>query len=158
MKKTKTFYLISGLIAITLLMLCIDVARLYRADYLFQEAARATEWQEAERLMLASLRTYPYYYYYEDRAGTVYMEVYVKSGDKRAYDNARKLFEQAHKHNPYDPYILVHRIQLDFAAMNWGLLKEPSKEALEAAEKALRLDKNNQTVKEIAAELTREGK
>ena len=105
--------------------------------------------------MLKALSVMPNHSHYEDRAGVVYYNVLALSGSKRAYDNASLLFYRSYLHNPYNPQSPIHLIQLDILAIKRGLFKKPTQRGLWACDAARSLDKNNQTVKNLAEELRR---
>ncbi len=141
------------LVAITLVILCYDAANRFYAEYLFSQAQLQTRFLETEKMMVRALEVLPNSEEYEDKLGMVYFNVLGLSGDIRGLDNASKLFYAAALHNPYNPQQLVHLMQLDIFAIKQGLLKEPSERGLWACDKAIKLDKNNQTIKELCGKL-----
>jgi tetratricopeptide (TPR) repeat protein len=83
---------------------------------------------------------------YLDDAGLLYLRRVEDGHDPAAYVRAATLFERSARANRFDPYALVHRVDLETAALTAGIAQTPSVEAKDSGARARALDPNNPTV------------
>jgi O-antigen ligase/tetratricopeptide (TPR) repeat protein len=88
-----------------------------------------------------------------DAAGVEYLQRLSARRDVTTYRTAAGLFEQAATAYPFDPYVRIHRVDLDASAIRAGLFAAPSTEAATAERLAAELDPNNASVYESSARL-----
>jgi Flp pilus assembly protein TadD len=91
--------------------------------------------------------------HYEDVAGVVYLKRMRASGQREPYDRASSLLDSAANRNRFDPYILIHRIDLETTAMQQKIVAGPSDSANRAVAKLIDMDPNNATVQEAVGRL-----
>lgn len=92
-------------------------------------------------------------FYYEDFVGLLYANKYNETSDEKFYKKAQDLFEKAYSHNPYDVYVLTHRIELEALAIRKGHVKKASSFVEKATEDVLVMDKHNPSVYHIVVML-----
>lgn len=109
--------------------------------------------KEIEMPLIDALESLRGDFHYEDLAGMLYANKYKETGDEGFYKKAQDLFEKAHSDNPYDVYVLTHRIELEALAIRKGHVKKASPFVEKAAENVLVIDKNNPSVYHIVVML-----
>jgi putative inorganic carbon (hco3(-)) transporter len=132
-----------------LMYLSLEASNRVYANWLFWKAGNANPvltWREAESAIHEGLEVAKNDFYYEDMAATLYTKRFNETGDAAAYEKAAQLYEQAQGHNPYDAYVLIHRVELDSFAVRKGLIGKATASAEQAAAKALSMDRNNPSV------------
>jgi putative inorganic carbon (HCO3(-)) transporter len=88
-------------------------------------------------------------FYYYDLVGTLYLKQFAKTGDVDTYKKSVVMLDRAHTLNPFDIYVLIHRLDIETMALKQGIISKP----LELADKIIAMDKNNPTVYESAMKL-----
>jgi O-antigen ligase/tetratricopeptide (TPR) repeat protein len=88
-----------------------------------------------------------------DAAGMLHLQRVPATRDVGTYRTAATLFERAAAAYPFDPYVRIHRVDLDATAIRAGVLGTPSSEAATAERLAAELDPNNASVYESSARL-----
>jgi tetratricopeptide (TPR) repeat protein len=83
-------------------------------------------------------------------AGILYLKKFSETGDREIYEKGAKILEQAHRHNPYDVYVMIHRIDLEAAALKKNVIQKPSGNIENLVSTMIKMDKNNPTVYESA--------
>ena len=134
--------------------LAFGTVRELRADRSLHTAQRlgaAGDWSGAVSQMNAGLELAPNDAGYLDEAAVLYLDRLKGSGDAATYREGASLVERAHARNPFDPYSLIHRIDLDTAALREKIIGTPSRDALTAVTAALAMDTNNSSVHESVA-------
>src|SRR5207249_2065162 len=63
---------------------------------------------------------------YLDEVGLLYAQRYATSGEPESYQKSAFLLEEAHRHNPFNPYPLIHRADLEIAALQKKAVNQPS--------------------------------
>jgi O-antigen ligase len=145
---------IAAAIALCFVALAADAGRDLRADrsiYSAQHLNVASEWPAVSRLVNETLDLVPRNARSLDEAGVLYLRRLHAAGEQRAYRDGAALLERAHARNPFDPYPMIHRIDIETAALHAGIVGAPSQEALEAATEAVALDPRNASVHESVA-------
>ena len=125
-----------------------------RADRALATASRldvTKNWPDISARLTTALDIAGHDAHYLDEAGVMYLRRFYAAGDDPTYRQAVVLFERAESIDPFDPYALIHRIDLEAAALRSGLVRTPSAPALAAVETALDLDANNSSVHEAVA-------
>ena len=159
--KTICMYVLLGLISIGLIYLIFDAINRIYANRLFwqaQQMSPARDWKQIEHNINEGLSAMAGDFYHEDMAGILYLKRFNESGDKDAYDKGAKLLEKAHKHNPYDVYVMIHRLDIETLAIKKGIIQKPSDSVQGIVSKMLEMDRNNPTVYESAIKLRLEEK
>ncbi len=149
-------YCLGFLCAIGLLVLIYDATNRVYADRLFwkSQTMDATRgWPEIESNIADGLASVPGDFYYEDMAGLLYLKRFNMTGDPKAYRQGVEALEKAHSHNPFDVYVLLHRIDLEMVALRRGTIREAARSVETSVDDLLLADKNNPTVYEAAARL-----
>jgi Flp pilus assembly protein TadD len=142
--------------AVAIAALAIPTLREVLADELFFRSEFldvSRDWTQIEENVTAGFRFLPDDAYYQDVAGVLYLKRLRTSGDRRAYVEAATLLERAAEKNSYDPYALIHRVDLETLALNQRVLSAPSPSAAVAVERLVSMDPNNATVHESVARL-----
>jgi tetratricopeptide (TPR) repeat protein len=143
------------LVIFTVLLTVESVQKLY-ANKFFQESRYLdikTQWQRIETNTGKGLGAASGDFHYEYVAALLYEKRFSLSGDPAAYEKGCRLLEQAHKTNPYDPYILIKRIEFDIAAFNKKIIKSTSEFVRKNSTKLIETAKNNPSVYEVIAKL-----
>jgi tetratricopeptide (TPR) repeat protein len=125
-----------------------------RADGLFfqlQTLDVSRDWPRIQKDLATALQLMPDDPYYEDAAGVWYMNKLHASGERDAYEHAATLLERAGTKNTFDPYILIHRIDLEATALQKKIVAGPSESAIRAVASVTKMDRNNATVHESVA-------
>jgi putative inorganic carbon (HCO3(-)) transporter len=141
---------------VMLIVLVVQSFNVYRAEKLFfitRSIDTGREWNAIEANITEALESVSGDYYYEDMAGLRYMERLGVSGDPQSYKKAASIFERAHLHNPFDPYVLIHRIDTDTVGIRKGVIKEPSEFVKSSIVKLPVMDSNNASVYAAIAKL-----
>jgi O-antigen ligase/tetratricopeptide (TPR) repeat protein len=89
--------------------------------------------------------------HYIHEAGILYLERLRTSGGRQTYENGVALIARAQSLNAFDPYTLIHRLDLDTAALQARIVQTPSSSAIAAAALAVDMDPNNASVHESVA-------
>jgi len=110
-------------------------------------------WKETELSIIEGLKAMENNFYYEDMAGTLYARRFGETGDETLYKKSASLFEQAHIHNPFDTYVLLHRIELESLALRKGTITRLSQYGEYAVDKLPVMDKNNPSVYDMLTRL-----
>ena len=140
--------------AIVFAAAALDAWRELRADRAFFQSHFLDvnrEWPAIEVRVASGLRLVGDDPYYQDAAGVLYLKRFHASGDRDAYDRAAALLDAAAQANRFDPYILIHRVDLDTAALRRKLVTVPSEPAARAIGTLLVMDRNNPSVHEAVA-------
>ena len=153
--------LLSFLAVFLLFILAKDI-RTFQADRIFwkiQTSGVSPDWREADTKIEKALKNVPKEYYYHDLAGSLSIKPVNETGDPRAYHQGAELLEKAYGLYPFDPYTLIHRIDLESKALKQGLIKNRSDFTDFAVKQLASLDKNNPAVYITIARLSiREGR
>ncbi len=94
--------------------------------------------------------------HYMDQVGVLYLQRVQASGDSEAYERGAAMLDEAHRLNAYDPYILIHRIDLESIALQRKIIEAPSERVVEASSTVVAMDPNNPTAHGSAARLNME--
>jgi putative inorganic carbon (HCO3(-)) transporter len=87
---------------------------------------------------------------YSYRAAVRYAERWAVSGDAAAYRLGAGLFDEAHRHDPFNPYFIIERVRLDAAGLQRKTINDtPVSDALLPV--LLAMDRNNASVYEAVA-------
>jgi O-antigen ligase/Flp pilus assembly protein TadD len=143
-------------VAAAIAALAIPTLRELLADELFfrsQFLDVSRDWPQIEENLTEGFRLQPDNAYYDDAAGVLYLKRLRTSGDRRAYVEAAALLDRAASKNSFDPYILIHRIDLETLALNQRALPGVSPGAAGAVDRLVEMDRNNATVHESVARL-----
>jgi O-antigen ligase len=155
-------YTISLVLLVFMVILTAESVQKLYANKLFQESRYLdiqTQWQRIQANTEKGLRAVPGDFHYEYVAALLYEKKLSLTGDLSAYEKGCRLLEQAHNHNPYDPYILTRRIEFDIEALNKGIIKSTSGFVRDNTKKLIETAKNNPSVYEVISKLRfREGK
>jgi O-antigen ligase len=89
--------------------------------------------------------------YYQDQVGSLYMLRLTRDPSPAVYQLARKYLLRARELNSFDPYIRFHIIETDSLALKSGVIKQPSKEAVEDIKQILQMDPYNPAVYRVRA-------
>jgi O-antigen ligase len=121
---------------------------LITADRQFRlaQAAEPVDRETAEAHIEKGLAAVPGDPAYEDQAAILYMRLLERTGDAGLYRKGLACLDQARRQNPFDPYVLIHRIEIDAIALQRKVIENPSAGSREAGEKLTVLDRNNPTV------------
>jgi O-antigen ligase/tetratricopeptide (TPR) repeat protein len=142
--------------AFALVALAFATLREIRADGLFFEVRSldvSHDWLQIREQLTSALRLVPDDPYYEDAAGVWYLKRLHASGDTDAYARAATLLERAGTKNAFDPYILMHRIDLETAALQLKVAIGPSESTDRAVASVIEMDPNNARVHESVGKL-----
>jgi tetratricopeptide (TPR) repeat protein len=134
----------------------IGTLRMMVADYrlaVLQQLDVMRDWTAAQAHIAAVQRFAPANPYYDDALAVQLLRRVAATRDADAYRAAVELLERSRRNFPFDSYVLVHRIDLDTAAVRSGLIAEASPEARAALDELVRVDPNNSTVHECEARL-----
>jgi putative inorganic carbon (HCO3(-)) transporter len=154
-------YIFLTLVSIALMYLVFDAINRIYANRLFWQAEHmspAKDWKQMEYNIKEGLAAVPGDFYHEDMAGILYLKRYNETGEKASYEEALRLLENAHRHNPYDIYVMIHRVDLETVALKKGLIQKPSSSVEKLVSSMLDMDKNNPSVYESAIKLRLEEK
>jgi predicted negative regulator of RcsB-dependent stress response len=151
----KMLIILASLCSIFLIYLIVDATKKIYADNLFwksQALSITNDWNQIEQNISKGLQIVPGEFYYKETAGLLYAKRLNHVADIDSYNKGISLFEQAYTDNPFDPGVLIHRIDIETVALLKGLIKtNPGVEIY--ATKLLAMDKNNPSVYEAIAKL-----
>jgi tetratricopeptide (TPR) repeat protein len=137
--------------------LVLDAFNRLNADKLLYQCYTAlnigTDWPIIESKIAQALKTQRADSYCEDMAARIYMKRLSVTSDVESYYAGIRLIEQAHLHNPYDVYTLIHGLDMTMLAMKRGLIQVPSSFVEDSARKLPAMDKDNPSVYEAVAGL-----
>lgn len=142
--------------AFLLLILTLEAVNRLSADRLFgisQPLSIKEDWPEIEFNLKKGLTRISDDSYYEDQAGVYYIRRLGVTGEPGLYRRGEALLEKAYRHNPFDPYVLIHRIDLDQVAMGKQVISRPAEFTQWAMNKLLTMDRNNPTIYKAMARL-----
>jgi O-antigen ligase/tetratricopeptide (TPR) repeat protein len=142
--------------AIAIASLAVGTLRELRADSHFFEAQHrdvSKDWPSIEQHVATGLALVPDEPHYEDLAGIVYLKRMKAVGRRDVYDRSSALLDHAAQGNRFDPYILIHRVDLETAALQQQIVASTSDTARRAADRVTEMDPNNATVHEAVARL-----
>jgi O-antigen ligase len=88
---------------------------------------------------------------YLDRAAVLYINRVEKVGDRAAYDRAHELLDRGRSLNRFDPYLLIHHIQLRIAGLKHEKTKNDPRNYDDIVASTIIMDPNNPTVYEFVA-------
>jgi len=154
-KKTAGYVLSVSCFFILAYLSAESINRIY-TDRLFWKSKMlyaSSAWKETELNIIEGLKAMENNFYYEDMAGTLYARRFGETGDETLYKKSASLFEQAHIHNPFDTYVLLHRIEMETLALRKGTITKPSQYGEYAVDKVLVMDKNNPSVYDMLTRL-----
>jgi tetratricopeptide (TPR) repeat protein len=126
--------------------LAVATLREWRADALLFESKAAdvtSDWPRVQQNLTTALQLMRDDSYYADAAGVRYLQRLNATGERDAYDRAVVLLDRARQRNPFDPYILIHRIDLETTGLQRKVVSHPSAESNRAVDTLLAMDRNN---------------
>jgi O-antigen ligase/tetratricopeptide (TPR) repeat protein len=124
-----------------------------RAFWKAQMAGSVVSWPEGEHEVTEALAGGKDDFFYEDMAGTFFSRKLAATGDPSAFARAASFYEKARFHNPFDAYVLVHRIELETQVLRKKLVQTVSPFVQGAEGDLLRMDPYNPTVYETLTKL-----
>jgi O-antigen ligase/tetratricopeptide (TPR) repeat protein len=131
------------------IVLGFDAARQIEVDRAFFQARRLDpekDWPSIQQQIESGLEAAGGTAEYQDDAGLLYLRRIQVKQEPSSYRRAVALFEGSSRANRFDPYALVHRIDLETAALTAGIVRMPSDDAKDAVARARALDPNNASV------------
>jgi len=134
---------------IAAIVLGFDAARQIEIDRVFFQARlldQEKNWPLIQQQLESGLEAAAYDPKYQDDAGLLYLGRVEARHDPASYRRAAALFEGSARANPFNPYALIHRIDVETAALTAGIARTPSDEAKDAVARVTTLDPNNATV------------
>jgi len=111
------------------------------------------DWPSIEQHVVTGLALVPNQPHYEDLAGIVYLKRMKAVGGRDAYEHSSALLDHAAQGNRFDPFILIHRVDLETTALQQQIVARASDAASRAADRMIEMDSNNATVHETVARL-----
>ncbi|MCX5810906.1 MAG: O-antigen ligase family protein [Proteobacteria bacterium] len=154
--KKPTGYAFGALCGIALIFLSVDAINRINADRLFwksQMLSPTKDWPQIESNIKEGLEFMPDDFYYYDMAGLLYIKRLNETGDAGAYKKGVAILEKAHRMNPFDIYIFIHRMDIDSIALKKGIISKPSEFVEQSVNKLMSMDKNNPTIYESIVKL-----
>jgi len=142
-------------IVIASAVLPIATYREMRADGLHFEMLGldpSRDWARIEQAVEASLQIAQGDSYYLDAAGLQYLKRLQVTGQKPAYEKAAALFDDAAQRDPFNPYVRIHRIDVETAGLMQKATSTPDADVEGVIAKVLEMDPNNATVHESIAQ------
>jgi tetratricopeptide (TPR) repeat protein len=127
-----------------------------RADYALRSAASAAaagDWPRAQTLIEQGLDLQGTRAPYLDAAASLFAHRFGATGDRSLYDRAARLFEAAQARSPFSEYFMIHRLDLETAALQKQKGGAASQGANDAAAALLAVDRHNGTVYESLARM-----
>ena len=127
-----------------------------QADGLYAQTLRldpSSDWPRIEQNLEAAfplVRDDPYYL---DAAGLQYLKRLQVAGERPVYDKAAGLFVDATHRDTFNPYFLIHRIDVDTAGLMQKAISGPAPDVEDVIAKVQEMDPNNPTVHESIAQL-----
>ena len=125
-----------------------------RADRLMYESDAmgvGSAWPQVEARIHGALDLVGDNASYLDTAGILVLRRFHAAPARALYDRAAALFERARAANPFNPYIVLNRIELDTEALMNKTIEAASAEGERGTRSVLEMDPNNATVHRIAA-------
>ncbi|HEY7291228.1 MAG TPA: O-antigen ligase family protein [Vicinamibacterales bacterium] len=141
--------LVGSAAATMAIVLGFDAVRQIDVDRAFFQARlldREKDWTLIQRHLEWGLEASGNAAKYQDDAGLLYLRRVEARQDPSSYRRAATLFEGSARANRFDPYAVVHRIDLETAALTAGIVQTPSTDANDAVIRAVAIDPNNATV------------
>jgi O-antigen ligase/tetratricopeptide (TPR) repeat protein len=135
--------------------LTIATHREIRADGLYFATLRldpSRDWPRIEQDLEASLQLARDDPYYLDAAGLQYLKRLQVTGERQVYDKAAALFVAAAQRDTFNPYVLIHRIDVETAGLMQRAISSPGADVEDVIAKVLKIDSNNATVHESIAQ------
>ena len=111
------------------------------------------DWPRIEQNLEASLQLARNDPYYLDAAGLQYLKRLQVTGQRQVHDKAAALFADAAQRDRFNPYPLIHRIDVETAGLMQGAISSPGTDVEDVVAKVLDVDSNNATVHESIAQL-----
>ena len=111
------------------------------------------DWPRIEQNLEASLQLARNDPYYLDAAGLQYLKRLQVTGQRQVHDKAAALFSDAAQRDRFNPYPLIHRIDVETAGLMQGAISSPGTDVEDVVAKVLEMDSNNATVHESIAQL-----
>jgi len=145
-----------GVLAVAAVCLTVLTYREVRADGLHFETLGldpTRDWARIERDVGASLQLAREEPYYLDAAGLQYLKRLQVTGQRQTYERAAALFDDAAKLDAFNPYLLIHRIDVETAGLMQKAIASPATGLEAVVAKVLEMDPNNATVHESIAQL-----
>ncbi len=124
-------------------------ARLFDADRLPLDR----DWPAVAGDVESALTFVPGNAHYEDAAGVIYLKRVAAVGDRAAYARAAEWLDRAAHDNRFDPYILIHRVDLETVALQAKIDAGGGATVASAIDRLVPMDPNNATVRESIARL-----
>lgn len=141
---------------IALIFLSVDAVNRLNADRLFwksQMLSVTKDWVQIESNIKEGLEFVSDDFYYYDMAGLLYIKRLNETGDAGTYKKGVVILEKAHRMNPFDIYVFIHRMNIDSIALRKGIISKPSEFVEQSVNKLMSMDKNNPTVYEFVVKL-----
>lgn len=154
--KKPTGYAFGALCGIALIFLSVDAINRIHADRFFwksQMLSPTKDWPQIESNIKEGLEFMPDDFYYYDMAGLLYIKRLNETGDAGTYKKGVAILEKAHRMNPFDIYIFIHRMDIDSIALKKGIISKPSEFVEQSVNKLMSMDKNNPTIYESIVKL-----
>src|SRR5581483_11370678 len=107
----------AGAWLVVTLVLAARFATVAAADWSLRHARETSDWGSERAYVENVLSHADGASAYFDAAGVRYGVRYGSTGERQLSDRAAELFETAHRLNPFDEYILIHRVDLETAAL-----------------------------------------
>jgi O-antigen ligase/tetratricopeptide (TPR) repeat protein len=148
----RRYAVVSGasFVAALLVVLCVYTAQTMEADRLFYRSGSLDvrrDWPTMETNIQEGLEVWgSHRYHYLDVAGQLSGQRFSFTGDPALYERSVRFLDEALRLNPFDPYILIHRIILDSVALERRRIAQPTGTTAKAAARLLDMDRNNITV------------
>jgi len=143
-------------LTIAAIALAVRAVDMVRADQSIRDAQRRSvkdDWPSMEADLAAALARAGDDAAYRDKAGVRYAQRYAATGDRAVYERSAALFDEAHRLDPFNPYFLLHRVDLETAELQKKATTRASAAADAAIAAALAMDVNNAAAHESAARL-----
>jgi O-antigen ligase len=137
-----------------------DTWQRIRAERLMYEAQQLNvqrSWTAVERKVEAALDASPDKAWASDAAARLYGRRALAAGDRRAYERGVALARAARVANPFDPYIVLRRAELDLEAMGRGLLTGVTDEGRDFLDAAKSMTPDSTLVRKVETALLRRG-
>ena len=114
-------------------------------------------WNTVEQKVEAALDASPDKAWASDAAARLYGRRALAAGDRRAYERGVALARAARAANPFDPYIVLRRAELDLDAMGRGLLTGVTDEGRDSLDAAKSMTPDSTLVRKVETALLRRG-
>jgi O-antigen ligase/polysaccharide polymerase Wzy-like membrane protein/tetratricopeptide repeat protein len=137
-------------------ILAFQAVKLLRTDQVFHEArllAAQGNWAQARTEAEHGLALAEGVAPYQDAAGLLYAQQFGSSGDRSTYERAANLFDGAHRAAAFIEYYLIHRIDLETAALQKQPASPESVGAKAAVTELRAVERHNGTVYEAIARM-----